>query len=359
MALHETEGIGWKTISRLWDAREEKPIAPGMREADLRDAGLAPKAAASLAARLSPQAMEAAVERRRRGGLDVVTWADPEYPSLLRSIEDPPPVLYWKGRPELLRRVAVGVVGTRLATAYGRHVAEEYAAVISAEGAAVVSGMAKGIDTAAHRGALRGSGGTIAVLGTPADQIYPPENRRLYEEIAERGLVLSEAPPDAPYHPGMFPIRNRIISGLSLCVVIVEAPDRSGALITADRAIEQDRPVFIVPGPVTSPRSIGGLRMLREDTARAMIGPEDVLAHLRSHPGFRAIREEFPENKPATDDLPEPEAAVYALLLDGPRTIDELASASGLGPGPLHAALLALQIKRKAVQQPGSAYAAL
>jgi len=355
IALHETEGIGWKTISGWWTTREENPIEPGMREADLRAAGMPAKSAAALAARLTPQGMEAARERLARAGIGTVTWADPEYPRRLRSIDGAPPVLYTIGNIGLLNRPAVAVVGTRLATAYGRYVAEQYASAFSDAGAAVVSGLAKGIDSEAHRGALKREGGTIAVLGTPVEQIYPPENRRLYQEIAERGLLVSEAPPGSPYHPGMFPTRNRIISGLSLCVVIVEAPDGSGALITATRAIEQDRPVFIVPGPVTSPRSIGGLRLLQEGTAKVLISPDDVLSLLPRRPDVSSAREEIRTE----EGLSEPEAAVYALLLDLPRTIDELAAASGLGIGALHAALLSLQIKRKVVLQPGSVYAVL
>lgn len=359
VALHETEGLGWKTIRMLWDRRTTYPVHPGMGAADLRDCGLGPKAAAAAAASLSPQRMEASRRRRESAGIGVLTWADRAYPDMLKHTDDPPAVLYYKGRRELLERPAVGVVGTRLATAYGRHVAEEYAAFFSSGGVAVASGLARGIDACAHRGALRGSGGTIAVLGTPVDQIYPPENRQLYREIEAEGLLLSEAPPGTPYHPGMFPSRNRIIAGLSLGVVVVEAPDGSGALITADYAILAGRPVFVVPGPVTSPRCRGGLRMLKEGTADALIDPADVLARFHTVLGPLPDGAAGTNGEPETGDLPEPESTVYFLLLEAPRTIDELSAAAGLPVGQLHEALLSLQLKRKITLMPGSLYSAL
>ena len=356
VALHETEGIGWLTIRQLWLARRERPIRPGMREGDLRECGLQPKQAAAAAASLSADRIEARSRRRRRAGIEVVTLADPEYPRMLKRTLDPPPVLYYIGRLDLISRPAIAVVGTRLATSYGKLVAEQFAAAFSDRGFTVVSGMAKGIDSCAHRGALNRAGSTIAVLGLPVDRIYPPDNRQLYREIRDKGLLLSEAPPDMPYHHGMFPARNRVIAGLSLAVVVAEAPDESGALITAAKAVEADRPVFVVPGPVTSPRSRGGMAMLRDGTASAALAPEDVMRPFAS----RVDSPDEPREEPEPEaELTADEREIYKWLLDQPRTVDELSADAGIPAGSLHATLLSLQIKRKIQRLPGSLYGAL
>jgi DNA processing protein len=356
VALHETEGIGWKTISELWEARHSRPIYEGMREADLRNCGLSPKQAAMIAASLAPDRIEQRRARRVRSQINIVTLADSEYPRMLKNTIDPPPVLYYKGRLDLISRPSIGIVGTRLATAYGRHVAEEYSSVFADYGFTVVSGMAKGIDTCAHRGALHRKGGTIAVLGTPVDQIYPPENRQLYGHIAEQGLVLSEAPPDSPYHPGMFPVRNRIIAGLSLCVIIVEAPYNSGSLITARKAAEADRTVYVVPGPVTSPRSSGGLQLLKEGLADIIVDPADVLKVFQSSIEVDVRRRDL---SPVIDTLTPDESRIHELLMDHDRSVDELLDDTGMSFGLLHTVLLSLQVKKKIKQFPGSLYGIL
>jgi len=369
IAMHETPGIGWKTIRRLWEMGPRAALRPGITEKELRDLGLRPEAAAALAKGLSPERMEAGRRKRIAAGMKTVTWADPEYPEMLLQIGDPPPVLYCIGRVELLRRPIVGVVGTRGATAYGRQMAEELAAALSRAGVTVASGLARGIDTAAHRGALQGDGSTIAVLGLPADQIYPPDNRWLYREIADHGLLVSEAPPGTPYHTGMFPSRNRIISGLSLGVVIAEAPVGSGALLTAEYAITQDRPVFVIPAPVTSPRSRGGLELLREGTASVLLDAGDILkrfvAEIRTSGGPAAgglpddAAKRANSAGAASVPLTEQESAIYDLILDQPRTADELAAHTGMAAGQLHALLLALQMKGKIRRLPGAVFAAV
>ncbi|TJY43201.1 DNA-protecting protein DprA [Cohnella pontilimi] len=356
VALHETEGLGWKTIQKLWEQRKERPIREGMREGDLRELGLLPKQAAALALSLNPERQERRRERRRRCGIEIVTFADPEYPELLRETPDPPWVIYFKGRLELASRPSIAVVGTRLATAYGRHVAEEYSAIFAERGFTVVSGMARGIDTCAHRGALHRHGGTVAVLGTPVDQIYPPENRQLYRDLTEHGLVLSETPPDTPFHPHIFPSRNRVIAGLSLAVLVVEAPENSGALITAKKAIDADREVFILPGPVTSPRSKGGLQLLQEGTGTVALDAEDVMKPILS---FLSSDFGNASRLPQDAELTEEEHSLYEILLDEPRTIDELAADTELAFGDLHTVLLSLQIKRKIRQLPGAIFQAI
>lgn len=201
------------------------------------------------------------------------------YPRMLREIPDPPGVLFTRG--ELLSgdAVAVGIVGTRRATHYGKQQAERLAGALARAGVTVVSGLARGIDTAAHRGALAAGGRTIAVLASGVLNIYPPENEGLAEEIAQQGCVLSEAAPTMPPMSGMFPQRNRIISGMSLGVIVVEAAERSGALITARHAYEQNREVFAVPGQVTSRVSAGPHKLLR-DGAKLVTCVDDVLEEL-------------------------------------------------------------------------------
>lgn len=355
VALHESDGIGCLTIRELWEQR--RPIREGMREGDLRDMGLSPKQALNAAKRLSPDRMKASRERRRKAGVEVLTLADPEYPVKLLDTNYAPAVLYCIGNLKMANRPSIAVVGTRMATAYGRHIAESYAEDFAERGLTVVSGLAKGIDTCAHRGALTRAGGTVAVLGLPVDVIYPPENRQLYRQIAERGLLLSEAPPDTPYHKGMFPARNRIIAGMSLGVVVVEAPRDSGALITADKAIEAERPVFVIPAPVTSPRSRGGLELLKEGTAQPLIDPDGVWAEFKDYvPGPETSGQ---SGMLAEVTLSEEESRVHELLLDGPRTVEEISAETGISFGLLNAALLSLQIKKKIRQQPGAVYAPL
>lgn len=360
VALHETDGIGWLTINRLWKARNESPIHPGMREGDLRACGLSPKQASAAAASLREERIEAARSWRERNGIGVLTMADKAYPSLLRRTDDPPHVLYYRGDLSCLSRPAIAIVGTRLATAYGRHVAESFAAAFADRGFTVVSGLAKGIDSCAHRGALDRPGGTIAVLGLPVERIYPPENRQLYRAIEEKGLLLSESAPGTPYHPGMFPSRNRIIAGLSHGVVIAEAPENSGALKTADDAIKADRTVFVVPGPVTSPRGRGAMGLLVEGTAAVALTPDDVIRK------FPRLMHRDPDGPPQGSgsefqqrELTGDERIVYELLLDEPRSIDELSAASGIEATRLPGVLLSMQLKRRIHRLPGSLYGAL
>jgi DNA processing protein len=360
IALHETEGVGWTTIQRVMAAGRLQD-AIHRREPDWRDLGLSAKQAAAVTANLRPEAQAVREERARRSGTRVVTRLDRQYPRLLRQIQTAPWVLYTIGRLELLDRPALGMVGTRLATAYGRRVAEELSMACS-ERFTIVSGLARGIDAASHKGALEKPGSTIAVLGTPVDRCYPAENRQLYRQIAENGLLISETPPESPLHPGLFPLRNRIIAGLSLGVVVVEAAERSGALITADRALEYNRDVFVVPGPIHSPRSRGALLYFRQG-AIPVIDESDI---------FQAYKFVLPEMnssntgdpnvmKPTSSLSKEPqlsadEAKIRELLLDAPRSIDELAAESGMTFGHLHSVLLSLSIKQVIHQLPGSVY---
>ena len=276
----------------------------------------------------------AALTRAAAGGLTVLPWDDPAYPAALATIPDPPPVLWARGCVDALAGPAVAIVGSRAGSEYALAVAERLAADLAAYGVAVVSGLARGVDAAAHRGALAGRGVTIAVLGSGADVMYPPEHDGLAREIAARGVVISELVPGTPPQPYLFPLRNRIISGLVRAVVVIEAGDKSGSLITARCALEQGRDVLAVPGNVLSGRNRGAHALLR-DGAKIVESADDILEELgmsrRGEPARAAASAEDP---------------VLARLTPGePLDLDALAERSGLAPARLLPRLFALELE--------------
>ena len=232
-----------------------------------------------LRATLAPERLDKTLKWLEAPGHRVIALADPEYPAMLREISDPPPVLYATGRVELLNRRSFSIVGSRNASLQGARDAESFAHALSEAGLCVVSGMALGIDAAAHRGGLRGVGSSIAVIGTGADRIYPPRNRDLAHELAERGVIVSEFPLGTSPRPENFPRRNRLISGLSKGVLVVEAALESGSLITARFAAEQGRDVFAIPGSIHSPMSKGCHRLIKEG-AKLVDGVGDIFEEL-------------------------------------------------------------------------------
>ena len=243
-----------------------------------------------------------------RKDIFLITMADALYPERLRNIYQPPLLLYGKGAMPLFdEEAAVTVVGTRSCTPYGIHCAEKLGYELTQQGGMVVSGMAKGIDAAAMRGALRFGGFTCGVLGGGVDVIYPAENRRLYEDIAATGVLLSEYPPRTEPEAWHFPVRNRILSGLSVAVAVVEAPERSGALITAENAIEQGRDVFAVPGPIDAPNSAGCHRLIREGAGLAACG-WDILGEYESRFPHK-LRRSAPPMPPLPRMAGEPKTA--------------------------------------------------
>jgi DNA processing protein len=219
----------------------------------------------------------------RRLRIEPLPWFDARYPALLDCIRDPPPVLWVQGRTDLLARPAVAVVGSRGATDYARQVADRLGAELAERGLVVSSGLARGVDSAAHRGCLRAGGGTVAVLGSGLDRVYPAEHADLAATICRSGTLMSELGPGAAPLPEHFPLRNRIISGISLAVVVVEASDKSGSLITARYALEQGRDVMAVPGSVLSGRNRGSHSLLK-DGARVVESADDILQELGWRP---------------------------------------------------------------------------
>ncbi len=286
--------------------------------------------------------------------IKIVTILDPDYPQLLREINDPPPVLYIKGQYTKEDAIAIGIVGTRRASQYGRMIATKLAKEISQLGLAVVSGMAMGIDTAAHYGALQAGGRTIAVLGSGLLNIYPTINRHLAEKISSSGLLISEFPLHSRPSKWTFPQRNRIISGLTRGIVVVEAPLRSGALITARFALEHGREVFAVPGNITNTGSAGPNRLIK-DGAKLIETAADIV-------------DEFPDLKhllaPATADksrsnalLSPQESAIYKLLGLEPLHIDDIINRGDLSFAEISHALLTLQMKGLIKEIDGKRYA--
>jgi DNA processing protein len=272
---------------------------------------------------------------------------DPEYPSLLAVIADPPGTLWVRGRSEPLGGPAVAIVGSRAASPYAMEAASALASDLVRRGVVVVSGMARGVDGAAHRGALEGGGLTVAVLGCGVNIAYPAEHRRLRDEIAARGAVISELPPDAPPLKHHFPLRNRIISGLSRAVVVVEAGERSGSLITARCALEQGREVMAVPGSTLSGRNRGSHGLLK-DGAKLVEGAEDVLEELGYPIGAAQVGNTWPHN-----DL------VSSLQRGETYGLDELAELTRLAPGDLLPRLLELELMGRLRRLPGGRFAAV
>ena len=279
---------------------------------------------------------------------------DGEYPADLKEIYAAPDALYINGSIKPEDRNAVAVVGTRRASYYGLAQCEKLAFELALMGITVVSGMARGIDSAAHTGALRAGGRTIAVLGSGHGNIYPPENRKLYREIAKTGAVVSEFPDETPPLRGNFPKRNRIISGMSKGVVVVEAARRSGALITANFALEQGREVFAMPGNVNSSRS-AGTNTLIKDGARLAENARDIIEELKEVLDIcdTGLREKGSMRPDAPVRISETEKALLNALGDKPRPIDELKNSVGLPPSTLHEALLRLEMKKLIRTLPG------
>ena len=286
-----------------------------------------------------------------------VALGDAAYPANLREIASPPARLYVRGALREDDTLAIAIVGSRDATPYGLAVAERLAADLAARGVTVVSGLARGIDSAAHRGALRVGGRTIAVLGSGVDVIYPPENGRLAREIEASGAIVSQFAPGARPLAGYFPARNRVIAGLSLGVVVVEAAEKSGSLITAGLAGELGREVMAVPGPLTSPQSVGAHRLI-QDGAALIQGWEDVVDQLplrwRDH--VRAV-----SAVPQDPGQPAPEAHTETGRLlreigDEPIGIDCIIERSGIAPGRASALLVTLEVEGRIRQLDGKRF---
>jgi len=340
LGFHLTKGIGPARIERLLNHFGDLGAAWAARPGELERAGFGEVLRTNLAATRRAWDLERELARVDAAGVTLLTWDDAAYPVRLRQISGAPPVLYVRGAFTPDDDLALGIVGTRRATAYGREVTTRLGGELAAAGLTIVSGLAKGIDAWAHDAALRAGGRTIAFLGCGVDVIYPAEHRALAARIAEggQGALVSEhhlgTPPDAPN----FPARNRLISGMALGVLITEAPLRSGALITTDFAAEQGREVFAVPGSILSPNSAGPNALIKEG-AHPVTCVEDILEELNL-----SRREAQAETRRALPDN-EDERAILRMLGDGPTHINDLGQTSGLPIAALGGLLTMLELK--------------
>lgn len=291
----------------------------------------------------------------RRHHCQLRTFWDDDFPAPLKTIDEAPVALFVKGELRATDRFSIAIVGTRQPTAYGAMVTERVVGDLVARGLAIVSGLARGVDTVVHRAALKAGGRTIAVLGSGLDVIYPPENRRLAEEIVSQGALISEyffgAKPDAVN----FPRRNRIIGGLSLGTVVIEAGEKSGALITAAMALDQGREVFAVPGSIFSPKSVGPHRLIQEG-ARLVHSADDILSELTAQ--LDLFGPPAPGGRPAVQavDLTEAEQRLFDLLTHEPVHVDVLARQAQLSSAQVLATLLQLEFKNVVRQLPGKMF---
>ncbi len=363
LRLHLAEGVGAVTFGRLVEHFGGVEAAAGASPAALRRvAGVGPALAGAIAG-VDDDAVEEELALARREGVTVLCLGDEAYPPGLRNIPDPPPVLYVRGCLEPADAVAVGVVGSRRCTHYGLEQAERFGGLLGRAGLTVVSGGARGIDTAAHRGALAADGRTVAVMGCGLCRLYPPENRKLFETIVaeDRGAILSELPMRTAVKGGNFPTRNRIISGLSLGVLVVEAARRSGSLITARLAIEQGKEVFALPGRVDSPFSAGTNGLLAAGEAALVQNLQDILDALdrvgETLQADGAVERAQAATRPKLE-LTQIESALMDHLAEGELSLDELVRRSGLPSGRVTAAMTTLAIKGLVTQRPGGVFGA-
>ncbi len=347
------KGIGSAKVRALQDHFGTLAAAWQAHEHELLRIGLGQSASDSLITSRTQLNLDQEWDKLQKQGVQLLTWDTPTYPRYLAEIPNAPPVLYVKG--ELLERDqwAVAVVGTRRLTAYGRQVTHELVTGLVRQGITVVSGLAKGIDTVAHKTAVESGGRTLAVLGSGVDNIYPTENRKLSQRIAEgQGAIISEYPLGMPPDARNFPPRNRLISGLSLGVVVVEAGEKSGALITARFAVEQDREVFAVPGPINSAASLGTNKLIQEG-AKLILGVEDILEELNL-----LLVSEQSAIQAVVPDTPE-EALLLNYLSRQPAHIDELVRLSGLNGATTSSTLMLMELKGIIQQVGGMNYVLL
>jgi DNA processing protein len=357
VALNMIEHVGPVRVRQLLEHFGEAPKILSASRQKLKQArGIGEETAESIANWEKDIDLAGELKRISDFGCHILISTDEEFPELLREIYDPPVVLYVKGRLLAKDKNAVAMVGSRMTTHYGLETARKLAYQLAYVGVTVVSGGARGIDSAAHQGALSAHGRTVAVLGTGINLIFPPENKELFERIAASGAVITQFPFNRPADKQSFPIRNRIVAGMTLGTVVVEANLTSGALITAGMANDCGRQVFAVPGRIDSPRSKGCHELIKKG-AKLCEGAEDILSE------FEYL---FPaSNRPSALSeggaapaftLSENEQAVYDVLSESERSIDEVIRGSGLPPSTVSVALLGLEMKRLIRQLPGKLF---
>ncbi|HEX8184241.1 MAG TPA: DNA-processing protein DprA [Blastocatellia bacterium] len=362
VALSFVTGVGSRTAAMLIDRFGSPAACFEASRAALESFGLKREAIDAIKSSEPRERALRQLEDLARISGEAIVLDDKRYPGLLRETYDPPIVIYVRGDlTGAMRQPAVAIVGSRHCSTYGRNVAEMLARELAERGVTIISGLARGIDSAAHGGALDGSGLTIAVMGTGLDTVYPKENRGLSDRIAASGALVTEFPLDTPPLPQNFPFRNRVISGLALGVLIIEGAERSGSLITARMAYEQGREVFAVPGNITSSKSFGPNYLIK-DGAKLVQTWRDVVEEFPSDLKAAILSQERAEKSPEQLSIDEvalsgSERRLLDLLKeDAPVHIDQLISSAGLKPGELMGALLKLEMEDRVRQLPGKSF---
>ena len=355
IALAMVPGMGPARLRTLLEACETPLGAHAAPFAFLRALPRFSPAIATAIKQTSVAAGQRLLEAAAGFGAQVLLPDDAAFPSSLAHIPDPPTLIFAQGDLALLGRPAAAIVGSRNHTNYGAQVCHAIVRSFAQAGGVVVSGMARGLDAVAHSAALDANGGTVGVLGNGLGVIYPAANRTLYERVAAQGLLLTEFPPGERPNAGSFPRRNRLISGLTRVTVVVEAAEGSGALITADAALNQGREVLAVPGPITSPTSVGANRLIR-DGAAPLLEPLDLLTHfpelMPTAPRALPLQPESPI-RPLPEHLSEAQRAVATLLDDQPKHVDEIAARATRPVHEVLAVLCSLEIAGVVEQRPG------
>jgi len=346
------KGIGAVRLQALCNHFGDLALAWQAPADALQAAGLSPKLAERVAQVRAGVDLDKYLAKVMAQGVEILTWDDELYPPRLKEIDQPPPVLYIRGAFTTEDFWAVAVVGTRRVSAYGRQVAEELAMFLAANGVTVVSGLARGVDAIAHHGALKAGGRTIAVLGCGVDRIYPPEHTQLAEKVMASGALISDYAPGTPPEASNFPPRNRIISGLSMATVVVEAGETSGALITAQFAVDQGRDVFAVPGNILAPQSIGTNRLIAQG-ARPMLSVSDLLDVLN----LTRVTEQCTVRKVLPADGTE--SKLMNVLTHEPLHMDEIRNLTGLPIERVSATLVMMELKGLVRQVGGLNYIAV
>jgi DNA processing protein len=334
-ALKEHFGV----LEKAWEASPSQ----------LLETGLSPRIVENFIQIRSGINLEKYYEKIQSMGILAITCQDDDYPSRLKEIDQPPPVIFVRGKLIEDDFWSVAIVGTRRVTAYGRQVTDELAAFLANNGVTIISGLARGVDAIAHQAALRAGGRTIAVFGSGVDRIYPPEHGKLSEQIIEHGALLSDYAPGTPPESSNFPPRNRIISGLSMAVVVIEAAETSGALITAGFAADQGREVFAVPGNILAPQSMGTNRLIQQG-AHSLLSGRDLLEilNLTQVNEQKVVRHSIP-----TDPT---EARLLDILGREPLHVDEIQAQTGLPVESVSAALVMMELKGMVQQVGGMSY---
>ena len=367
LKIDRAEGVGPVTYARLIDKFGSPQAILGASVGQLtKVAGIGSKTAESIARTRDKFDTEAELAMADKIGVWIINFHDSRYPASLKRIYDPPPVLYIKGTLEKSDNLAIAIVGSRRCSIYGSEQASRFAHLLASSGFTIVSGMARGIDTAAHTGALTAGGRTIAVQGCGLANIFPPENKKLFTQITTSGACISELP--LTYEPlsENFPPRNRIIAGLSLATIVIEATARSGALLTATATLENGREVMAVPGKIDSPLSKGTHRLIK-DGARLVDSIEDITEALgqigqtiKGHVNISTQKAEekieTPLFEPEQLNLSENERAVFDCLSKEPVHIEDIIVQTELAPGSINASLIALRLKGLIKQLPGNSF---